>query len=450
MKEITFVYMGVMPDARGTGETFTGDIFSEPLHQAASLEQAGFALDFRNYTGFAYRDPLGDPGNLVDFLGGCRNLLYLFTYVFSLPYAIAALMRLKQKRPAIKIVLGGIGPNCAPRELLNAFPFVDALVLGEGEQILPALFESLFRGSHGQVAGVCYRSDTEIHCTPPPERVSNPDSLPPAAYHLLDLKPHERINLLFSRGCPCRCTFCDDLAYWRGKRVERSVPDVLAELKRLAEIHGVSRCIISDDLFSLGRERAIAFSRGLRELDLGFRWEILTRIDCLDEETMREMAESGCFSIMVGIESGSKRILERVKKNLSLEHAVENLRRARRHFERVITFFIWGWPFEELEDFNETLTLMAYLSERLGCDVRLNSLIPFQNTPLFRDYGSTIFFSEEYVPFDKSRFYIKGETRELAKNHPGIFASFHTYETPHFEEKKKILRKLFNLECILL
>ena len=448
MKSLTFVYMGVMPDTTGNGENFTEDIYSEPLHQASVLEQAGFTVDFRNFTGHPYRDPLADPENLIDFLKDCHHLLYVFTYIFSMPYVTAALRVLKERRPELRTALGGIGPNLAPEGIIEAFPFIDAVVMGEGELILPGLMEALLSGEKElrlpQVPGICYRTEKGPCSTALPGRITDLDSLPPAAYHLLDIRPHERINLLFSRGCPHSCSFCDDLTYWQGIRVERSVPHVLSEVQRLAEDYGVTRFIIADDVFAMNRERAIAFSQGIRELSMPLRWEILTRIDCLDEEAMSEMARSGCFCVMVGIESGSQEILNRVHKKLDLQKAVEGLRRACGHFERVTTFFIWGFPFEEMGDFRQTLSLMTWLSERMGCEVRLNSLLPIQHSPLYRTYGADVFFSEEYVPFDKSRFYIKNEALELVKRYPQIFASFYTYPTPGFTEKKRILKRLFD------
>jgi anaerobic magnesium-protoporphyrin IX monomethyl ester cyclase len=446
LKEITYVYMGVIPDTKGEGETFTDDIYSEPLQQAAALESAGFTVDFRNFRGYPYDDPLGSTDHFIDFLKESRNLLYVYTYIFSLPYVLLAIRKLKRERPSLKVILGGLGPNLAAEGIMTSFPFIDAILMGEGDLALPHLMRSLEERGNAdlsEVPGICHRSQSGEICVTAGKRIADLDDLPPTAYHLLDIGGHERINLLFSRGCPFSCAFCDDRTYWGAQRFERSVEHVLAEVRELSLKYGIRQFIISDNLFALDRRRALSLSRGIREIGLPISWETLTRIDLLDEEIMEEMAGSGCSNVMVGIESGSPRVLSMLNKKLDLSRSTGALKAASRYFPRLTTFFIWGFPFEEMEDFNLTLNLMAYLSENLGCVVRLNSLIPFQKTPLYERYGDTLFFSEESVPFDKSRFYLRGEAVDLVRPYPSVFASFHNYRTLHYQKKRRILRTLF-------
>jgi anaerobic magnesium-protoporphyrin IX monomethyl ester cyclase len=446
--DLTFVYMGVIPDTAGGG-TFTDDIYAEPLQQAAALEKEGCFVDFRNFRGHPYEDPLGTIEHFLHFMEGCRDIIYVYSYVFSLPYVLLALKRLKEEKPLKRIALGGLGPNLAPGEIMATFPFIDAIVMGEGERILPRLIEALHgsrdsaSGDLRDLPGLCYRSPSGTQSTGRGERIVDLDGLPPAAYHLLDLRGHERVNLLFSRGCPYCCEFCDDRTYWGAHRFERSVGNVLEEVKKLALDYGIRQFIISDNLFALDKKRALALSRGLRETGVPLRWETLTRIDLLDEEIMEAMAESGCSNIMVGIESGSPAVLASLHKRLDLPRSIKALKTASRYFQRITTFFIWGFPFEEMADFTMTLNCMAYLSENLGCSVRLNSLIPFQKTPLYERYADTLYYSQEPFPFDKSCYYIRGDAAEFVRRHPSIFASFHHYVTPDFEKKKDILRTLF-------
>jgi len=81
-------------------------------------------------------------------------------------------------------------------------------------------------------------------------------------------------------------------------------------------------------------------------------------VNLASDEVMKAMAASGCVEIRFGIESGSNRILERVKKGFTIEQAMDVVSRAVLFFPRVDTFFVWGFPFETMEDFHQTLFQM--------------------------------------------------------------------------------------------
>ena len=73
---------------------------------------------------------------------------------------------------------------------------------------------------------------------------------------------------------------------------------------------------------------------------------------------MRRMAETGCLELRFGIESGSDRVLARIEKGFTSQEAVETVSDAVNVFDRVDSFYVWGFPFETMDDFHQSVFQM--------------------------------------------------------------------------------------------
>ncbi len=107
----------------------------------------------------------------------------------------------------------------------------------------------------------------------------------------------------------------------------RSVPRVLDEIELLHTAHGVNEIQIIDDNFTIDREYVHRFCSGLIERRLTVDWCCPNgvRLDTLDEELLRDMKRAGAYRIAVGIESGSQRILDHMKKQQKKEMVREKV-----------------------------------------------------------------------------------------------------------------------------
>ncbi len=115
------------------------------------------------------------------------------------------------------------------------------------------------------------------------------------------------------------------------------------------------------------------------------QWKTFGRVDLTDRETMREMASSGCLEIRYGIESGSADVLARTRKGFSPEEAIDVVSEAISIFPRVDCFYVWGFPFERMEDFYQSLFQMVSFRS-MGARV-LPSLLSFlPQTDIYREY----------------------------------------------------------------
>jgi radical SAM superfamily enzyme YgiQ (UPF0313 family) len=82
-------------------------------------------------------------------------------------------------------------------------------------------------------------------------------------------------------------------------------------------------------------------------------------VDLVDEELLSAMAAAGCIDLRFGIESGSDGVLGQVRKGLKGPATIDAVSKACEIIDEVHLFYIWGFPFETMDDFHETLFQMV-------------------------------------------------------------------------------------------
>ena len=265
----------------------------------------------------------------------------------------------KKIDPGVKIVFGGIGATHLWRLLLTHFPEIDAVVLGEGEHTFLDLVRR-YEHSRGpgpaSVKGTAYRDDGGRPVTSPPrDLIADLDTLPdPATYFTFQ-------HLVFTRGCVGRCTFCGSPAFWGHKVRSHSAPFFVTQLQRLHE-KGVSFFFVSDDTFTLERERVIAVCREIIDRGLRITWAAISRVDSVDETLLRWMRRAGCIQISYGVESGSEKQRRFLNKPISRSRILRAFRLTQSYGIMARAYFIYGFPGETVETIRETLDLM----DRIG------------------------------------------------------------------------------------
>ena len=330
-----------------------------PLYLAAALERAGFGVDFRDYQLCASRDPFR-PEAINAFLEGSAPILGASCMANLLPFALLALRDFKARHPEKTVVLGGVGSKCVEREILARCPWVDVIARSEGEISGPLLIRAIKeRLPLEAVPGISFMRGGRYVETPRAPRVADLDALPPPAYHHIHLRDYEGYGMITSRGCPYPCTFCSVAPVWDRETYSRSAASVIGEMKQLHEEHGVGLFLFQDEFFVSGKRRVMEFCRELARSGLKVKWKAFGRVNLTDEETMRAMAETGCCEIRYGIESGSDAILERTRKGFRAQDAVAVVSKAVEIFDRTDCFYIWGFPFETMADFNQTVFQMV-------------------------------------------------------------------------------------------
>lgn len=329
-----------------------------PLYLTRAIENAGFVVDFRDYQLNTCADPFSID-NCIEFLTDSAPIIGISVMANLLPFALLLSRELKRRYPDKIVVLGGVGAKAVEAQVLRRFPEIDVIAYGEGEVAGPVLVDHLV---HGRPLSTCpnifYREQDRVVRTEPCERITNLSTVAPPAYEKIDLSRYSGIGMITSRGCPFHCTFCSVAPVWDFQPYLRTAEDIIAEMELLLERGKTDLFLFQDEYFLASPERAKEFSRKLIASGLKVRWKAFGRINLVDREAMDLMAQSGCVQMRYGVESGSDEILKLTVKGFDLQQTIEVVTESARVFPSVDAFFIWGFPFESMEQFYQTVFLM--------------------------------------------------------------------------------------------
>jgi anaerobic magnesium-protoporphyrin IX monomethyl ester cyclase len=426
-----------------------------PLYLVSALEQAGLEVDFRDYQR-RESDDLFSREAIADFCQDPAPVIGLSCMANLLPFTILAAEELRRRYPDRLIVLGGVGAKSVELEVLRAFPWIDVVAHGECESTVVELVRARREGrSLDGIRGLAYRRDGDPVMNPPAERIHDLDTLPLPAYHRIELRAYAGYGMVTSRGCPYPCTFCSVAPVWNHESISRTAKGIVAEMRHLHERAGVSLFLFQDEFFVSSKKQVMVFCDELVRSGLKVRWKAFGRVNLTDVETMDAMAACGCVELRYGIESGSARVLERTRKGFAPEQSVQVVADAVRRFPRVDTFFVWGFPFETLEDFHQTLFQMVSF-RLMGARVLPSLLCYLPQTAIYEEYrGDPKFsFCPDLIPeymltgheiCHPSRIEIDEGHRwlfELVEKHPSIFPGFYHYDLEgNVRPKLEILRQ---------
>ena len=288
-----------------------------------------------------------------------------------------------------KVVVGGHLSAESVNDVLRN-PNVDVVVRGEGEITVAELVNQFEKGGElEQVAGISFKQNGQIVCTPDRPFIEDLDALSfPYIESLIGLETYRPVDLgivMSSRGCVFQCTFCGLKEFW-GKRTRwRSLENVIEEIQRLREKFRVTYISFWDAVFTLNRKRTLQLCNKFLEMDPEIKWECVTRIDLLDSELLSNMKKAGCKKIRIGIESGSDRILKSFKKNLSIEVVKKQAPILKASKIPWLAYFMFGAPDEEEEDMLATMNLIKEVSPNF---VTVGTFYPIPGTEVYCELQS--------------------------------------------------------------
>jgi len=319
-----------------------------------------------------------------------------FLSTTSYPYAKMIARELRAAHSSVKIAMGGVFASLNASLVKMQCPEVDFVCRGDGEQLLLDLLERL--DDPASVTGVTWQDrdgtlranpnrtlERDLDQWPFPDRESLPldfvESMPLDVPAVLSMDRFTTMQT--SRGCPWPCVFCDIPIFNEGKWRSRSPAHVLAEFKLLQE-QGYGSVYFVDDHFLLQPKRIEAICDGLIAMDNKIKYGLEGRVDSVAQHLFPKLAQSGCRTVMFGIESGSQKILDRLRKEQTLEEiesAVANAKKA--GIEIVHGFFVVGIPDETEEDLRATFKFAS----RIRVDsFGFNRLCVYRGTPLWKEY----------------------------------------------------------------
>ncbi|HOU55296.1 MAG TPA: radical SAM protein [Myxococcota bacterium] len=305
------------------------------------------------------------------------DLLVLGGITPAVPSMVRLAQGVRQRSPGTLILAHGQHADALPESLIGPGSTIDACLRGELEFHLPQVL-GRDRAEIAGMPGVVVRGDGPPREPGDPPQVSDLDALPWPRHeaflnrryrylHPMRLVGRHRWGFLQgSRGCPFPCIYCSRaLRTSYGPHMRYRSPEGIVEEMRWLERHGVNVMVFTDDVFNLDRDRVLRLCDAILRAGLRIRWTAEGRVRPADLEMFRMMRRAGCTTFSMGVESGSPRILESLRKQVTLEEIEAAFRLAREAGLWRVAFFMVACPGETAEDFEATRRLMRRLDPEM-------------------------------------------------------------------------------------
>ena len=324
---------------------------------AACVEQNGFSVNI--FDTYAEKIAVDDTEDFLKNNYEEPKFIGLTSSTVNVKHAYEVSNICKKLWPNTKIIFGGVHATSQPEEPLKNNT-ADYVVRGEAEYS----FVDLIKGKPlDEIKGLSYynKKGEIVHNEDSP--FVNLDELPLPAYHLLPMSKYypavgsykrlPAMNVVTSRGCPGKCTFCyQPFGNILRQRGPRKIAD---EIKLLHEKYGINEICFYDDNFT-------TFKKNIRELcsiiineNIDVTWICFARVDWIDEELLILMKKAGCHQILFGAESGSQMILDNIRKNITPDKVRKAVELTKRIGIDCRVTFLFGNPGETEETMKETI-----------------------------------------------------------------------------------------------
>lgn len=323
------------------------------------------------------------------------------------------------------VVVGGVHPTVSPQDFLGSTSPVDFVVIGEGELTLTELLKTVKNEQDlWNVPGIAWFNGNQIVRTKSRLPINNLDELPFPAFKKVPMNYYTSPNIyavrgillsaffiFTSRGCPFRCKFCSNKSVFGRRLRHRSAKNVVDEIEYLVNNYRIDGFYIYDDTFTINKQHVLNICEELVSRKLNLIWGCETRTDLISEDLIKKMKQAGCIQIDFGVESGSQRILDILKKDMTVPQIKNAFNICQKFHIRQFANFMINTPGETEEDIQKTINLAKELNATLNI---FNVTTPFPGTDLYKeietklspkDYSkmaSKISF-KEFIEFIESR-----------------------------------------------
>ncbi len=298
----------------------------------------------------------------------------------------------------ITTVIGGPHVTFALEGTLLPSPWIDAIVIGEGENTLVELAKAAGENKDvHDVPGIAFADEGKVVKTAARGLIEDLDQLPFPARDLLPMARYRALDapctVITSRGCPYQCIFCSGRRMFGPKVRFRNPGLVVDEIEKLQHDFGLKRINIVDDTFTLNRRHAQAVCEEILRRGLNIKWSVFARVDNLDQELAQLMKRAGCEWVLFGVESGDEGILKTIKKGITPDEVRRGVKTAFEAGINVFNSFIMGLPGENPDTAMKSLAFGDELYKKYGAKYGFHMLSPLPGTELYekaKEYGIRI------------------------------------------------------------
>jgi anaerobic magnesium-protoporphyrin IX monomethyl ester cyclase len=421
-----------------------------PGYAASSLREAGYTATILDAARLSFEDTvLAILKNFPDILA--VHSVYFWEHTEKLFLMLA---ELRKQGFAGVICLFGFFPTLAWKEILTQIEAVDYIVAGEPEETLVELVQTIADSGNVKPApGLAARIGGKPMLPGFRKPITPLDKLPFPARP--QIKQEETASILASRGCYNGCSFCliptldGNKAIWR----RRSTANVFEEMRQLKEMEKTDFYFVDPNFIGpgqTGQDQARDLAEAISELKISFGME--TRARDIHLPLLQVLHDAGLSSLLIGIESGNSRVLQRLCKRTTVtdnERAIALVRET--GLEPEIGFIMFDSE-STIEDIRENLAFLErnHLLDRLDRTANLlyHDQIVFKGTPgytLASQQGRLTphglwGFEGEKIYADPRAGWLAGYMRYICKN---IFAEMSRSDSKIYWHKAEALQEPF-------
>lgn len=339
------------------------------------------------------------------------DVVGISTYTLTLTDALLVARIVKEVCPDCHVCLGGHHIDNFGKETL-ASPYVDSVVVGEGEIKFAALVARIKRGEAlDGLAGVFTKHTAEaftadkkatggfvdVAALPFPDR----SLLGEHSYYNVLTIDRKMTTIIASRGCPYSCTFCPQA---REPYRPRPAANLVDEMEWCVA-QGFTDFFFAEDTFNINQKRVLEICDEIIGRDLKVSWCCKARVNGMAPNVLHKMQQAGCYLINFGVETGTDEGLRILQKGTTTAEIRQVFADCRAAGILTMAYFMIGQPFERTaQDIHRNVGFLLSLNPDF-CNI--NSVNPIPFTPLFDEgvakniltYEPWYRFVTEGVPF---------------------------------------------------
>lgn len=313
----------------------------------------------------------------------------ILTSVMSFKEDCAILRELKDSNPRLRSIVAGAETTFMPEFCLKS-PSVDVIIRGEPEFCLRDLIQAMDKGGEEwkKVLGIGYREGEKHVLNDRYPLIANLDELPftdwsllkhsdDYFYPLVSRLPY--VEDLTTRGCPKRCMFCMAPPFYGNKVRGRSAGNVIQGIEHVVE-QGFKEIYFRDEMFTTLKKRNVEICHWLINNKVDITWFVSAAIGWIDRDMMRMLKEAGCHTLKIGVESGSQKILDNIRKEITVEQTRDTFRWAHEVGINTHAHLMIGNPGETKETIEETI---RFVKEIDPTTASFGMSTPYPGTELF-------------------------------------------------------------------
>ena len=298
------------------------------------------------------------------------------------------------KKFGLPVLCGGHMASAIPEQVLLT-GVVDYVGFSEGEYTTLELLEVLQgKRTPESVKGIFYLNENKEMIKTQERPFADLSEFPVLDYSLLHSvqtyvsdydSPCCEWLIFCAKCCPWNCSFCENEHYHRRKYRKRPIHHILEEIRIAVVEYNVQQILFCDELFGADKKYLRKLCAKFKELDFSFIWQCETRIGQLSREDMEIMYDAGCRGLLIGVESGSPAVLDRIKKNYDIKKMNETFHNAREVGIEIKPMIIFGFPDETQDDIKQTI----HACFRMNAEVAPNFFLAIPRTSLYNQLLSS-------------------------------------------------------------